>query len=79
MGVDSEANMAHVALWDRVHGIEPDMYISAQKADGRKCARCWKICGDTDFYEWADVCARCNRVLCELWRDPVRRIALRAL
>ena len=34
-----------------------------EKAEGKKCQRCWKILPDVGRYAFADVCGRCNDAL----------------
>jgi hypothetical protein len=77
LSFDEGDNIERMVAWDKIHGIKPDFYICITKAVGTKCSRCWRYYKDTNYYEWADVCKRCNDVLNELFeREPERIRAL---
>lgn len=37
--------------------------INVKRASGNKCERCWKILEEVGFYEFKDLCSRCNQLL----------------
>ncbi|MEM9046140.1 MAG: isoleucine--tRNA ligase [Pseudomonadota bacterium] len=56
--VVDDAAPAHAFTLD-----DSGMGVVFAKAEGRKCARCWKILPDVGSHETPDTCARCDRVL----------------
>jgi isoleucyl-tRNA synthetase len=41
-------------------GDDPSIGVVFERADGRKCARCWRVLPDVGTHEHADLCARCD-------------------
>lgn len=78
IGLEPEADYAHVRAWDEAHGIKPDGYIVVTKTPYKKCARCWRHCADTDMHEWTEVCGRCNDALEGVFREKVQVAILSA-
>ena len=43
----------------------PDLQIAVRRAEGGKCARCWKIISDIPTNREDEICRRCQAVLAE--------------
>jgi isoleucyl-tRNA synthetase len=43
----------------------PEILVDFSKAQGQKCARCWKVLPDVGAYENPGVCGRCNDAVSE--------------
>ena len=47
----------------RIEGGDEEIAVVFQKADGKKCQRCWKILPDVGQYPHKETCLRCNTAL----------------
>lgn len=43
--------------------------IEIEKSNERKCARCWQYMLRVDYFQWANVCCRCNDVLDAMFKQ----------